>query len=222
MAIIQGGVSGNQAEVDSAFSALRITERPLDVGAGGAYRTSVTSGLMTGASMAAGAPLYAHRWGSSTLFAVITKFSMAVVLPTSVTSAQEIGLDAFVARSFTGSDTGGTASTLTGNSMKKRTSHATTSFTDIRIGTTAANSAGTRTPDASPFASIRFWELATGAAVPHIRASAVFDATNPGTYPIVHAQDEGIVVQNSLAFTASGTMRLTVEMEWYEIASYGT
>jgi hypothetical protein len=219
MAVIQGGTSGNQAEVDSAFSALRVTERPLDVGTGGAYRTSVTSGLMTGATMAAAAPLFSFRWGSTTLTALITRFEMKVVLPTSVTSAQEIGLDAFVARSFTASDSAGTSSTTTGNNMKKRTSHATSGVTNIQIGGATALTAGTRTLDASPFMSLRFWELATGAAVPHIRASSLFDASNPGTYPLVFAQDEGIVVQNSIAFTASGTMRLTCEVEWYELTN---
>ena len=94
------------------------------------------------------------------------------------------------------------------------------------MGNVAAITAGTRTLDSSPFAVGRFWELATGAAVQHNRETGAFNGLNPATYPIVLASNgtttsEGIVVQLGTAFTASGTMRLTVSLEWEEVASYG-
>jgi hypothetical protein len=229
MPIIEGGVSGNKAEVDAGFLALRSAPRPIDVGAGGAYITSFSSGLMTGASMAAAAPVMSLRWSSATLLCIIRKFEMKVFLPTSVTGAQEVGVEAFIARGFSASDSGGTAIVTSGNNCKKRTSHATSAFAvaDIQMGGVAAITAGTRTLDSSPFATARFWELATGAAVQHNREQGQFNGLNPATYPIVLVSNgsttsEGIVIQLGTAFTASGTMRLTVSIEWEELASYGT
>jgi hypothetical protein len=219
MAVIEGPVSGNKAEVDANFNAVRITERPMDVGSGGAYRMAMASGLMTGASLTAAIPVFAFRWGSTTKTAIVSYVYGALVATTDVTAAQEVGLQAFIARSFTASDTAGTAATLTGNSFKKRTSHATTAVTDIRIGSTASLTAGTRTLDAQPFLDSRAWDLATAATVPHNVIPIEFDARNPGTYPIVFAQDEGFEMNLPIALTTSGTFRLFVAVEWFEVVT---
>jgi hypothetical protein len=191
----------------------------MDVGSGGAYKMAMASGLMTGASLTADIPIFAFRWGSTTKTAIVSYIFGALVATTDVTAAAEVGLNAFMCRSFTASDTGGTAATLTGNSFKKRTSHATTAVTDIRIGSTASLTAGTRTVDAQPFLESRAWDLATAATVPHNIIPITFDARNPGTYPIVLAQDEGFEFHLPVALTASGTFRLVVGVEWIEVVT---
>lgn len=219
MAVLEGATSGNKAEVDANFNALRISERPNDIGAGGAYRMAMASGLMTGASFTAAIPVFAFRWGSTTKTCLLTLVEAKLVAITDVTAAQEVGLQAFIARAFTASDTGGTAATLTGNNFKKRTSHATTDVTDIRIASATALAAGTRTVDAQPFLDARQWDLATAATVQHLILSMQFDARNPGTYPIVLKQDEGLEMQIPIALTASGSFRLVVALEWSELVT---
>lgn len=219
MAVLEGATSGNKAEVDGNFNALRVTERPMDVGSGGAYRMAMASGLMTGAGLTADIPVFAFRWGSTTKTCLVSYIYGALVATTDLTAAAEVGLNAFICRAFTASDTAGTAATLTGNSFKKRTSHATTAVTDIRIGAATSLTAGTRTVDAQPFMESRAWDLATAATVPHNIIPITFDARNPGTYPIVFAQDEGFEMHLPVALTASGTFRLVVAVEWFELVT---
>jgi hypothetical protein len=218
MGVIEGGISGNVAEVDGAFAALHVTERPQSAkGQGGSYRIAATSGLVTGASLdATPDPIFSWRWGSSTKFCLVRYLDVQLVLPTSVTAAQEIGGDIIYARTFTASDSGGTALTLTGANAKKKTGHNTSAVTDARIATTTDLTAGTRTLDSQPFAAFRDWELATAATVPHQLKRMTFDARNPGLYPIVLQQDTGFIVRNTLAMTASGTQRWVVTVEWDE------
>jgi hypothetical protein len=43
----------------------------------------------------------------------------------------------------------------------------------------------------------------------------------PGEYPIVLANNEGIVINNILAMGAGGVVKLVVYVNWTEVASYG-
>jgi hypothetical protein len=224
MGIIEGGLSGHMAEVDKAFDALHVTERPQSPVSGGSYRVVAVSGLVTGATLdATPDSIFSFRWGGGAKVAVIRYIDAALLLPTSVTAAQEIGGDIIVARDFSVSDSGGTAVVLTGDNMKKRTTHTDSAVTDMRIATTAELTAGTRTLDSQPIAAFRFWELAAGAAVQHNVGHALFDARDPGLYPVVLDTNEGFIVRNTVAMTASGTQRWVVTVEWDEYleANYG-
>lgn len=211
---IAGGVTGSLAEVETASLALRVTSRPIDVGTLGSYLIATDNGttVMT-AGLAANSPVFSWRWGNSNI-AVLNKI---VVSMESVTAfaAGRIALQAFFARSFTASDTGGTALTLTGNNGKKRTSFGTTLLTDCRISATATLTAGTRTLDTQPFGEV---ESDSTAVATLVAGLSLYQRDVIEQYPIVFAQNEGFVIQASVAGT--GTWFFSVAVDWTELAAY--
>jgi hypothetical protein len=132
---VAGGVTGSLAEVDTNTLALRVTERPTDVGTLGSYLLAMDNGttVMT-AGLAANAPIYSFRWGN----AAVAVLNSIVINMTTTTAfaAGRIALQALFARSFSASDSTGTAATLTTHNAKKRTSMGTTLLTDMRISNT--------------------------------------------------------------------------------------
>ncbi len=226
MAVLEGIKSGNLAEVDGDWSALRITERPLDIdlaiAGGGSYRLTGVSGLVTGATLTAAKPIFWYLNLSTAQVAIIRYFEATLVLPTSVTTAQEIGGDLVVVRALTSTDGTGTDIGPTGDQASKRTSHGAPNA-DVHIAATAGLAATASAVRDQSIASFRSWEPATTAAVQHNVLRLVYDARLPGVHPIVIAPAsgsvwEGLELQNAVAMTASGTQRWTVTMEWDEIA----
>ena len=192
----------------------------------GAYRIAVTSGLVTGLS--AGDPIFSLRWAPSlptsnprqlTTF-VLQRMRVKWRTITDFTATQEAGIDVFLARAFTASDSGGTAATLTTNNAKKRTSFPTTLLTDLRIATTGALTPGTRTLDAQPIASDVYSDLANAATVQKGRVDVEVLDQDQDRYPIVLAPNEGIVVENRITMGAGGTARVIVEIDWLELQRY--
>src|SRR5262245_50589315 len=131
MAVIEGSTTGNIAEVDASFDALHVTERPGAVR--GSYRIAMASGALNGNPLAANSTVFSFRWTDASYRAVIRYIKAEMFLTSTGHAAQEMGLEMYVARSFSAADSAGTAATLTGNSMKKRTGHSTTLVNDIRI-----------------------------------------------------------------------------------------
>jgi hypothetical protein len=128
--------------------------------------------------------------------------------------------DIVLARSFTASDSAGTAITLTGNSMKKRTGMGTTLVTDIRKSAVAAGlTAGTRTLDADPVLSMPVTSTITAVNTSLYAADLDFDS---GTaHPIVFSQNEGFIVRGpSIVFGAAGTANLIVDVAWAEVTAF--
>lgn len=211
MAILEGAVSGNQAEVEATHKALRSSIRPDEA----LNWTSVgaASGLVT--AVAAGGALFSLRNISSNLL-VIRRVSVGFIVTTAFTTAQALAYQLVVARAFTASDTGGTAIALTGSQNKHRTSLATLTSVDCRIATTAALGAGTKTLDTVALG------IAGGAAL------AVGNAMSPqtllqhdaGDYPIVLAQNEGINILNQFAMGAVGVINFHVNIEFGEMTAY--
>lgn len=194
----------------------------------GHYRLGVSSGLLTGAGVTAGAPLFSARWGNTTgKLAVLTRLSAYYVVTTAFTAVQELGLDLVIARAFTASDSAGTAIDLSTNKQKVRTSQGTSLFTDMRIGAATLLTAGTRTLDAQPiegFSGISHDpNIAAGTAMIVAQPWLGFDwsaTPSNGEHPIILAQDEGIVVRNTIVFPAAGAARLWIKMAWAEVESY--
>jgi hypothetical protein len=220
--------TGVQLEVDPLFDAARMSVRPLEPGTGGHYQFAKRTGTMA-AALAANAVVFSFRWGSSTHLAVIEKIRLYFQPLAVYTAHQEITFEAYVARSFTASHTGGTAGTFTGNNGKTRTSHPTSQIAtngDVRISSTAALAGGTLTIDADPFdiglGSPNIVNAAAGTAYPaynrpvleHIKTVA------SGEHPIILAQNEGIVIRNAVAWGAAGTAVLSVEIVWAEVQTY--
>ena len=211
----------NKAIID-ASGGIRVVPSPPDIGANGAYRLCAYTGALAtiAAGTASAGHIFAARWTHATKLALVTHFRARWLTIAGPTAAQEFGLDAFIARNYTVNHGAGTAVTLTGDAMKKRATHGTTTFADIRISATAALTGSSFTLDPSPFAAGFGKEMATGATVPTTSFEALFAVNDQSNHPIVLRQNEGIVLRNVVLMGAGGTARVTVEMDWLEVDSY--
>jgi hypothetical protein len=220
MAFQLQGNGGAVAEVDgTTFRAMRITSRPADHGALGHYRLATTVALVV--TQAANGTLFSFRWGDATRFAVLQKLRLSLIQTAAATATIMPSYQVFIARSFSVSDSAGTAITLTGNSMKKRTNMGTTLITDIRKSAVAAGlTVGTRTLDADPV-----MEMGTNSTITTPNATLYekeleMDMAH-GIHPYVFAQNEGFIVRGpTVVFGAAGTANLFVDVSWAEMTAF--
>ena len=219
MAIQIQGNGGTVAEVDgTTFRAMRITERPTDYGSLGMYRVTVTVGLL--ATQAANGTLFSFRWGDATRLCAIQDIRLQVLQTAAATATIMPSFNVFIARGFSASDSVGTAVTLTGNNMKKRTSMGTSLVTDIRYSAAAAGlTVGTRTLDAQPVITLPTQQTIT---TPNASIYSIdLDLDSGSAHPYILAQNEGIIVQGpSVIFGAAGTANLIVDIAWAELTTY--
>ena len=126
MAIQVQGNAGVVAEVESATRAMRVVTMPQDPISLGYYALAMDNGTtaMT-AGLAAAAPIFAFRWGNANL-CLLRSLRFQMWGTATAFTAGRFAFDAFFARSYTASDSLGTAATLTGSNAKKRTSLGTT------------------------------------------------------------------------------------------------
>lgn len=221
MAVQFAGNGGAVAEVDGTlFRALRITPRPIDVAGLGHYRLSRTVNLL--AAQAANGNLFSWRWGDATRFAVLTKMRLTVLQTAAATATIMPSFQAFIARSFTVSDSIGTAITLGGNAFKKRANMGASLVTDVRYSTTTAGlTSGTRTLDTEAFLELPTQQtITTPNAVMWEKELDV--GMGDGNYPYTFAQNEGFVIKGpTVVFGAAGTANLIVDISWAEVAAFG-
>lgn len=219
MAIQIQGNSGTVAEVDgTSYRAQRVTQRPMDAGAFGHYRLSTTVALVV--TQAANGTLFSFRWADATRLCAIQFIRLSCLQTTAATATIMPSFEVFAARSFTASDSVGTALTLTGNSFKRRTSFGSTLVADIRKSAVAAGlTAGTRTLDSEPILQMPTNQTITTPNATVYQQSV--DLTNGVDHPLVLAQNEGFIVRGpSVVFAAAGTANLVVDVEWVELGSY--
>jgi hypothetical protein len=224
---------GNQAALSvDLHGNLRVYGHPPDVL--GCYMVNGRTG--TYAALAAGSPLYSFRWSSSTALAVIMRVKVSVTTVTAATVAGQAERELIVARSFSVSDTGGTAVTLTGNNQKMRTSMATSLVGDMRFGQPLT--AGTRTLDSAPIASAVAWlpllftgvDIGCGGAANTTTANScmggigmieLLNATNGQDYPLVLAQNEGFIVRiGKDAQPTTAVQQTYVNVSWCEVSAF--
>jgi hypothetical protein len=214
---IAGATSANIAEVEAASKALRVTPKPVDYGSLGIYSLGAASGTMA-AGLAAAAPIYSFRWGNASNLAVIKRVVISAGNTATAFTAGIVTFNLFIARSLSASDTGGTSILPSGNQNKCRTSMGTTLLTDCRISSTAALGVGTRTLDTNPAGSVTVSEPATaGTTIIGPKDGDLFRA-QAGDYPLVLAQNEGLVIQATVP--ATGTWTFSVTCQWEELAAY--
>lgn len=227
MALIQSGVSGSTLmTVDPTYAAARTTVRPIEQL--GTYIVGARSGAYTGAG--ANTPVFSMRFvaggAGAAQIAIIQRVTINWVLTTAFTTAQEIAFGLIVARSFTVSDSGGTQIVVSGNNQKNRTSAQTSQLAtsgDIRISSTAALTAGTRTLDSQSMAVANGWAGSTLLTTGSIPLQQVVLYENfPGDTPIILQSNEGIVINNLVALGATGVMTLAINVEWTESATSAT
>ena len=138
------------------------------------------------------------------------------VVTTAFTTAQGLAYSLVKANSFTASDTGGTALFVAGSNKHRNSMTNITSAPDIRIGSTAALTAGTRTLETVSMSIAGGAAQAVGAAMP----IADLLENDAGDHPLVLAQNEGFIVSNLIAMGAAGVIQLHVGIEFMEASSY--
>ena len=190
----------------------------------GKFRLAAVTGLTTG--LGAGAIIFAARFApTAAIRALITDFRIKGSITVPFTAANDVTANAYLCRSFTASDTGGTAQNPTGiqNMISSIDGAPVTAFTDIRVASATALAAGTRTVDPFPFMSMPGAQPGTS-----ITAGLSFETDMPmltdqrwainlqGQTNGVAANAEGIEVQLPVAQGAGGVVRYAIEMEWLE------
>jgi hypothetical protein len=218
--IVVGATSGNGLEVDVDHHAL-VNVRAPAFGALGYYRMAAVSGATV--SLAANAAVFSFRWSDATHLCLVQSIKVGAVEATSVTAGVVFDLACFVARSFSASDTGGTALTPSTNNQKMRTSMGTTLLGDARISTTGALAAGTRTLDAQPIGRVQGFIPTTtvgGQVFPAPNPAPLYVRDNADHHPLVLATNEGFVITAPLAGNTTGSVAILVQVEWGEVSTY--
>jgi hypothetical protein len=219
MAIQVQGNGGVVAEVDgTTYRAVRATLRPTEYGAYGHYRATMVVPLVV--TQALNGTLFSFRWGDASRLCMVQDIRLQVIQTAAATATIMPSFSVFTARSWTVSDSAGTAAVLTGNSFKKRTSMGTTLLTDMRASALAAGlTAGTRTLDGQPL-----MVLPTQSTITTPNASLYscdLDFDQGSAHPLIFAQNEGFIVQGpSVVFGAAGTANLVVDVAWAELAAF--
>lgn len=216
MAIQIQGNGGTTADVQAANRAVNVCVFPQDPLTLGYYAMCMNNGttVMT-AGLAANAPIWSFRWGNSNL-CLVRSVAISVGEGAAAFATGRCNFDLFVARSFTVSDSVGTAATLTGNNGKKRTSFGTTLLTDMRIANTVTLTAGTRTLDTMPVGNVQVTNKVV--ETNSVTNAVLWQRDSSDEYPLVLAQNEGLVIQATVP--ATGTWFFAVKVEWMEVASY--
>jgi hypothetical protein len=186
------------------------TKYPVEHRSGGAFHTTMKSGLLT-AGVLTNAPIAMFRFVSPSLICLLRSldFSMWAVGPI---SAGFLSFDAFVARTFTSEDTGGTLAPLAGNVGKLRTVHQTT-LSHLRVSDTVPLVVGTRTLDAAPFENLTVGLPGTSPINTTYLQNA--DLFKERDHPLVLENQEGVVIQATVP--ASGTWSFNVTAVWDEV-----
>lgn len=225
MPIQQQGYSGVIPEVDPTFRALRGTGRPLDHGSLGHYRLCMATGTI-GAALAANGELFHFRWADVSRLAVVQKILISAGANVAASAAGLVTLEAVVARGWTAAGTGGVTATLAGNNQKVRSNMGTTLLGEVRIATTAALGAGTKTLDSQGIGNVTIG-IGTGAIttshrLPLIDKIDLVEVDADSTmHPIILAQNEGVVIKNgATAFPAAMTWAMGVTIVWAELAAF--
>ena len=224
MAIQIQGSGGTVADVDgTTFRALRITPRPIDYGSLGFYRVGLVSGTMA-AGLAANAEIYQARWTDATRLAMYTRVAISAGMNVAATAA---GLAAFrlaVVRGWSADGSGGTTVTLTGDNQKLRKSMGSSLMGAMRVSSTAALTAGTKTFDAQDHGAIATGigtgAITTSVSLPIVGLSELLNIDSSSDHPILLVQNEGVVVRIGPAMPATMTWHFAASVSWAEVAVY--
>jgi hypothetical protein len=212
---LKSGASADVAIVDPTFDALRASNRPLDPGSLGAYSLSMSTGVMA-AGLAANSEIFQFRWIDSSRVAVIDKVNFDGLGSITAFAAGVVNIRAAIARSWTVDGSGGTAASFAGSNQKMREAHGSSLVGAVRISSTAALTAGTKTIDAQDFGAVLGGVGASPAVV--IWEGELFNCYGGMTYPIVLAQNQGIIVRATVP--ATGTWTAGISLSWTEVTAY--
>lgn len=221
MAVLEGGVSATLAGVDAeAAKPLHVTAKPIPYGTLGHYKYGGFTGVLP-AALGANSEVFQFRWTHATNLAVIANvWISASVSTTAFIAGVPVQVDLVKATSWSAAGTGGTGITPAAL-LKSRTSMGSTLVAtgDMRIATTAALGAGTKTLEGVSMSAITGQPGTTiGTFIPpgtDLLALSMGD----GIHPLVLAQNEGFVIR-SVAVPGTGTWQMSIAVRWAEVASF--
>jgi hypothetical protein len=223
MALQIQGFSGVVGEVDgTTFRSSRATLRPIDYGALGHYRVGAFTGILP-AALGANSEIFQFRWADATRICVITQIEVSAAVSTTFFAAGvPIQIDAIKSTGWTVQGTGGTGIALgSGNKLRTSMGASLTASGDIRIATTAALGAGTKTFESNSLSAI----IGTGPITASlngqifIKEPLINADIESGEHPIVLVQNEGISVR-SVAVPATGTWTAAIVVKWAELTAF--
>lgn len=204
----------------------------------GAYTIAAVSGVFSAvaAGTASAGHLFALRWPTAVANVPVDPRKLLVLqrlrarwrTVVGFTAAQQIGMDLSIVRSYTAPHTGGLASMTPSQKRavfppQGATAGPTASLVtaaNLQIANTGALTNGTETFDAQPIKWDSFAELAAAATVPKGSMEIFLSQEDLDRYPIVLAQNEGLVLRNTTLMGAGGTAQLAVELDWLEVVRY--
>lgn len=209
------------AEVELNTKAVRTVIRPDDYGSLGIYNIGMFNGATAMAAQTTAGDVFQWRNGNVSNFIVVKRVLFTMLSGGTGFAAGDTIVQLFRATSYSANGTGGTQN-LPGAGNKLRTSMGSSLMTsgnncDIRIGSTAALGAGTKTNDAQPLASL---VNGTGTATftQIVPVNTVLIDQRVGEHPLVLVQNEGFSIQ--VTTPATGTFFFSVNVDWEELASY--
>lgn len=224
MAIQIQGNGGTIAEVDgTTYRAQRVSPRPTDYGALGHYKWGGFTGIIP-AALTANSEIFQFRWTDATKLAMITKLKISACVSTTFFAAGvPVQIDAVKATGWSAQGTGGTGVTPAAT-LKTRTTMGSTLVAsgDMRIATTAALGAGTKTLEGNSLAAI----AAPGPITASLNGQIIAPGTvlwepdiGDGEHPLVLVQNEGFVIR-SVAVPATGTWTAAIHITWAELTAF--
>jgi hypothetical protein len=211
-----GGISGSVAEVGVAASLpAHVTAKPVPYGSLGHFRYGGFTGILP-AALTANSEIFQFRWTHATNLAIIQKIKISACVSTTFFAAGvPVQIDMVKATGWSVQGTGGTGVTPSAT-LKDRTSMSSTAVAsgDLRIATTAALGAGTKTLEANSMGAI----AAPGPIIPP--GTVLYEPDlGDGEHPLVFIQNEGFVIR-SVAVPATGTWTAAIQIDWAEVTAF--
>jgi hypothetical protein len=199
----------------AATGASHVTPKPVPTDLG-AYAYGGFTGILP-AALGANSEIYQFRWANASNFAVIRKIRIAASVTTTFFAAGvPIQIDLVKSTAWSAAGTGGTAITMA--ALLRRRATMTNSLLvagDMRIATTAALGAGTKTLETLSLSTI----LAAGPITASLNGQIIAPGTilwqaevGDGESPLILAQNEGFSIR-SVAVPATGTWQCAITVD---------
>lgn len=184
-----------------------------------AFQHAAASGAMA-AGLSAASEIYQFRWapGAGAKKARILGVFLSAADGATAFAAGSALFSMQVARAWTAAGTGGSAVTPSGNSNKLRTSQVASLFSaggEIRVATTAALTAGTKSLDAQPIGNIVGGAQATAGIQLIYQIPLYADWESSYGVPLVLDHQEGFSIIGTVP--ATGVWQFGVTTFWAEI-----
>ncbi len=211
-----GKDGSTQLGIEPKHFSARVAQRPAELGARGSYIAAFYTGVLP-AALGANSEIFQFRFVHASFQALLRRVQVAAALSTTAfVAGVPATMEMRMARTWTGQGTVGTGITWGTNDGKKKTSHATTVLAagDVRIATTAALGAGTKTLDGTPCGQT-LWQPGTVSNA-FLPPTTIWERNNSDAYPVNLLNQEGFVIR-SVEVPGTGTWKAGIFMEWDEI-----